>query len=117
MTIEELKAENARLKEQHDFYKSKWEKKNNDLFRIINLEQENARLKSEVERLDKFNDEASAYIEKEQRKMDERYEMMQEDIDKLIKAGDDVVAHIGNDEASQDKCADIWRAVKKGVQS
>ena len=38
----------ARLKEQHDFYKSKWEEKNDRLFRIINLEQENARLKESL---------------------------------------------------------------------
>ena len=48
--------ENARLKERHDFYKSKWDEKNNQLVTTICIEQENARLQAEVERLTKYGD-------------------------------------------------------------
>ena len=105
--VAELEAENARLKAECQARQAE-----NSVLAV-----ECDSLKAEVERLTKFNEETSAYIAKEERKMEERYEMMQEDIDKLIKAGDDLAAHIGNDEASQDKCAVVWRAVKKEVQS
>jgi predicted nucleic acid-binding Zn-ribbon protein len=37
-------------------------------------------------------------------------------IERLTEAGDEMAFHIGNDEESQYKCADAWRAAK-GVQS
>ena len=38
-------------------------------------------------------------------------------IERLTEAGDEMAFHIGNDEESQYKCADAWRAAKEGKQS
>jgi hypothetical protein len=38
-------------------------------------------------------------------------------IERLTEAGDDMAFHIGNDEESQYKCADAWRAAKESKQS
>jgi predicted nuclease with TOPRIM domain len=45
--------------------------------RVGELNKENARLKAEVERLKKFNDEALAHVAKEERKSRERLDMEQ----------------------------------------
>lgn len=50
--------------------------------------QENARLKEEVERLKKYNEEAMAHIAKEERKSRERLDMVQTDVERLTKAGE-----------------------------
>jgi hypothetical protein len=58
---------------------------------IEELQAENARLKAEVERLKKFNDEAMAHIAKEERKSSERLEMEQAHVERLTKAGDTII--------------------------
>ena len=91
----------ARLKEQHDFYKSKWEDKNDSLFSIINLEQENARLKAEVERLKERNqhlEQIDSYLQsanlnaEEQRsiELEAQVERLKADLNKMTKTPDGV---------------------------
>lgn len=41
-------------------------------------------------------------------------EQLKAEVERLTKAGDDLAANIGNDERSQDICADAWRAAKGG---
>ena len=50
-----------------------------------------AKLREEVERLKKFNDEALAHIAKEERKSRERLEMEQAQVERLTKAGDTII--------------------------
>ena len=54
-----------------------------------------------------------AWVDK---KMQEDRDALLKKIERLIEAGDEMAAHIGNDEESQYKCADAWRAAKE-VQS
>jgi peptidoglycan hydrolase CwlO-like protein len=76
------------------------------------LEAENARLKAEVERLNNESDILQKCCEHQKN----RIERLKAEVERLTKAGDDLAANIGNDERSQDICADAWRAAKKGGQ-
>ena len=58
--------------------------------RIGELNEEVKLLQAENERLRKFNDEALAHIAKEERKSRERLDIVQADVERLIKAGDAV---------------------------
>jgi chromosome segregation ATPase len=103
--------ENARLKERHDFYKSKWDEKNNQLVTTICIEQENARLKAEVERLEKTEDYLQNTLN--QYALDDM--RLQAEVERLRKAGDDMaknLTHIG-----WNICVDAWNAAKEGKQS
>ena len=103
--------ENARLKERHDFYKSKWDEKNNQLVTTICIEQENTRLKAEVERLEKTEDYLQNTLN--QYALDDM--RLQAEVERLRKAGDDMaknLTHIG-----WNICVDAWNAAKEGKQS
>ena len=79
------------------------------------IQAENARLKAEVERLKKFNQEAMAHIEKEERKSRERLEMEQEQVERLTKAGDAMVEALVFEDEPCKEIAD-WEAAKQGGQ-
>jgi hypothetical protein len=92
--------------------------------KIKSMEEENARLKAEVERLKKFNDEDMAHIAKEERKSSERLEMEQADVERLTKAGDELHAFLINyivesriSSAYLNKLDDAWNAAKEGKPS
>ena len=82
------------------------------------LEAENARLKAEVERLKKFNDEAMAHIAKEERKSRERLEIAEAEVERLTKAGDamadDLLKEFGRKEMLKDDSYQNWLAAKEG---
>ena len=67
----------------------------------------------EYVRYEDFDRLKEAWVDK---KMQEDRDALLKKIERLIEAGDEMAAHIGNDEESQYKCADAWRAAK-GVQS
>lgn len=77
----------------------------------VNLWVEKERLKAEVERLRKFNDEALAHIAKEERKSRERLDIVQADVERLIKAGDAVCESPYLLET--DPAVIAWRAAKE----
>jgi predicted RNase H-like nuclease (RuvC/YqgF family) len=102
MRVERFKAENAQIK-----FKSECQAEGLNAFdnKLREAEAENARLKAEVENSKRINTELLALSNRQA-----------SDIRRLTKAGDDLAANIGNDERSQDICADAWRAAKKGGQ-
>ena len=51
-----------RLKASYEFYKSKFDEKNTFFFKVIMLEQENARLKAQVESLKKLGTEMGKHL-------------------------------------------------------
>ena len=129
----------ARLKEQHDFYKSKWEEKNDRLFRIINLEQENARLKESLRLQIEQNALAQVGFKMYQNNVDSgglhkdrkdaiaRLEAenarLKAEVERLTKAGDAMASTLkdGGIIVSGYALADEWLKAKllaaKGVQS
>jgi len=44
------------------------------------------------------------------------YARLKADVERLTKAGDDLVFHIGNSDKALYQCADAWRAAKEGKQ-
>ena len=106
---------------------------------IPDLVAENARLKAEVERLRKFNDEALAHIAKEERKSRECLDMAQAEVERLRNLGIKLDGYVdllqGENERLRkagDACAnaayahcmcqnceelrDQWRDAKRGKQ-
>ena len=100
---------------------------------MVKAQAEVARLKAEVERLNNESDILQKCCEHQKNRIErlkaEVEQLMifcnctlipskelQAKVERLTKAGDDLAAHIGNDERSQDICADAWRAAKKGGQ-
>jgi predicted nuclease with TOPRIM domain len=120
-----IKADNIRLKEAvADSYKAvdEMDKKFKELegeFELHPMATENARLKAEVERLRKFNDEALAHIAKEERKIRECLDMAQAEVERLTKAGDAMAEALKlNDDVfdnHEKKLAQAaWNAAKEG---
>ena len=84
------------------------------------LKVENARLKAEVERLRKFNDEALAHIAKEERKSRECLDMAQAEVECLRKAGDGLyksMLEIGCNEMADNFQYDAWWGSMRSWQS
>jgi hypothetical protein len=104
--------ENARLKERHDFYKSKWDEKNNQLVTTICIEQENARLKAEVERLEKKEEYLQNTLN--QYALDDM--RLQAEVERLRKAGDALLKDNLNHFTDSNHIAE-WNAAKEGKQS
>jgi ABC-type uncharacterized transport system fused permease/ATPase subunit len=83
-------------------------------------------LKAEVERLNKFNEEALAHIAKEERKSRERLDMEQAEnarlkaeVERLTKAGDELVGLLEHMDVIVDMDSDhpeveAWNAAKEG---
>ena len=94
----------------------------NKLKHLVDLSAENARLKAEVERLRKFNEEAMAHIAKEERKSWERLDMVQDEVERLRKAGDAMVLKLPDMMAGVVKAEEAiglmndWIAAKEGKQ-
>ena len=81
-----------------------------------------ARLKAEVERLRKFNDEALAHIAKEERKSRECLDMAQADVERLIKAGDALILALDKrddcfDNSDKRQAIADWNAAKEASQA
>jgi hypothetical protein len=120
------------LKEQHDFYKSKWEDKNNNVFRVIGLEQQVAQLTGlQVETLNERN-KAEAKLEEvsqEYRDATNHYNKLHDDLVKenerlkaeiydLVRAGNYVLGKWGEtkdgDHSAWSDASYTWNAAKKG---
>lgn len=89
--IGELKAENARLKQQVEYWRIESDCNHGRWLRCL----------EDLERL-----RASSFVTA----------VPSEQYERVIKAGDDLAANVGNDERSQDVCAEAWRAAKNGGQ-
>jgi hypothetical protein len=105
-----------------------------DCIQVKDLNAENARLKAEVERLEKevwrmkvfkgIDEDTKATLKDALNTVPEWAKVLETEaenarlkaeVERLTEAGDEMAAHIGNDEESQYKCADAWHAAK-GVQ-
>ncbi len=106
--IAALKAELTDLKSTADRFEAEVDSlMTNPTSRLLRAErEENARLKAEVENSKRINTELLVLSNRQA-----------SDIRRLTKAGDDLAANIGNDERSQDICADAWNAAKEDKQS
>ncbi len=84
------------------------------------MKEEIARLKAEVKRLKKFNDEALAHIAKEERKSRDRLDMVQAEVERLRKAGDELswafAFAVSRDDGKESGLIKAWRAAKEGNQ-
>jgi predicted RNase H-like nuclease (RuvC/YqgF family) len=105
MSIEELKAENARLKTEVEHLMVFC---NCTLIPNKELEAENARLKAEVERLKAEPDALTAYLYADTLRRDD-IKTLKAQIERLTKAGDVMAIMLQHDEVSKD-----WNAAKEG---
>ena len=115
----EQSAEIAHLKAENEELHKDYEALADEHTKLIDR---NARLKAEVERLRKFNDEALAHIAKEERKSRERLDMAQAEVERLRKAGDAMAVLIAYelriDEGEElPICVQAWNAAKEGKPS
>ena len=121
MTIEELQAENARLKEEAERYRLASIRVDVDelhaQFNRALFDEtvaENARLKAEVKRLKAEPDALTAYLYADTLRRDD-IKTLKAHIERLIKAGDDVCESPYLLET--DPAVIEWRAAKEGKQS
>ena len=91
---------------------------------LDNRDAEIARLKAEVDRLKKYNEEAMAHIAKEERKSRERLDMVQAEVERLTKAANWVLlqwdANNDGQETSRvgsNSIKELRNAAKNGGQS
>lgn len=123
----DLSAENARLKAEVAYLKGE-EHPYADLgsmmpkYLLEHWLKENARLKEEVEKLRKFNDEALAHIAKEERKSRECLDMVQAEVERLIKAGDNLITALDKrddvfDNSDKRQAIADWNAAKEDSQA
>ena len=94
----------------------------NKLKHLVDLSAENTRLKEEVEKLRKFNDEALAHIAKEERKSRECLDMVQAEVERLIKAGDNLITALDKrddvfDNSDKRQAIADWNAAKEASQA